>query len=107
MAADNMHLLADLGSRVQELTLLHDVTRILQRDDLLSASEWLDEIAKAIARSWPRHGAIAVRAGLAVFAAAFHAAVLKVGAPAVVRHVPAETVEAPVLGARHAIAAIR
>lgn len=67
MAADNMHLLADLGSRVQELTLLHDVTRILQRDDLLSASEWLDEIAKAIARSWPRHGAIAVRAGLGSF----------------------------------------
>ena len=67
MAADNMQLVADLGSRVQELTLLHDVTRILQRDDLQSAADWLDEITKAIARSWPHRGAIAVRARLGTF----------------------------------------
>src|SRR5262245_5314653 len=67
MAADNMHLVADLGSRVQELTLLHDVTRILQRDDLQSATEWLAEITRAIGRSWPHRGAIAVRARLGTF----------------------------------------
>jgi len=64
MAADNMHLVADLGSRVQELTLLHDVTGILHREDVVSASDWLSEIAEALARSWPRCDTIAVRARL-------------------------------------------
>ena len=50
MAADNMHLVADLGSRVRELTLFHDVCRILQRDDLVSAGDYLEVIAKAIER---------------------------------------------------------
>ena len=67
MAADNMHLVADLGSRVRELTLLHEVTRILQRDDPQSAAEWLNEITNAIVRSWPHRGAIAVRARLGTF----------------------------------------
>src|SRR5262245_31411256 len=67
MAADNMHLVADLGSRVKELTLFHDVTRILQRDDPVSAAEWLNEIIEAIARSWPHRGTIAVRARLGTF----------------------------------------
>jgi PAS domain S-box-containing protein len=67
MAADNLHLVADLDSRVQELTLLHDVTRILQRDDVISATDWLTEIAEAIARSWPRRDAIAIRAELGTF----------------------------------------
>ena len=53
MAAHNLHLVADLGMRVRELTLLHDVTRILQHEDLVSICDWLDEIAQAIRRSWP------------------------------------------------------
>jgi len=67
MAADNMQLVADLGSRVRELTLFHDVTRILQRDDLVSAGDCLEEIAGAIARSWPHPDPIAVRARLGTF----------------------------------------
>lgn len=67
MAADNMHLVADLGSRVQELTLLHDVTRLLQRDDVMSATDWLNEITETIARSWPRRDFIAIRARLGSF----------------------------------------
>jgi PAS domain S-box-containing protein len=67
MAADNMHLVADLGSRVRELTLFHDVTRILQRDDPVSAAEWLDQIVEAVARSWPHRGSIAVRGRLGTF----------------------------------------
>ena len=67
MAADNIHLVADLGSRVQELTLLHDVTGILHRDDVVSAADWLSEIAQALARSWPRRDASAVRARLGTF----------------------------------------
>jgi PAS domain S-box-containing protein len=67
MAADNMHLVADLGMRVQQLTLLHDVTRILQRDDLVSAAESLDQIITVIARAWPHPSPVAVRAGLGTF----------------------------------------
>ena len=67
MAADNMHLVADLGSRVRELALFHDVTRILQRDDLVSAGDCLGDIARAIERSWPPRGPIAVRARLGTF----------------------------------------
>ena len=67
MAADNVHLVADLGSRVRELTLFHDVTRILQRDDPVSVAEWLHEIVEAVARSWPHRGSIAVRGRLGTF----------------------------------------
>jgi len=67
MAADNMHLVADLGSRVRGLTLFHDVCRILQRDDLVSAGDCLGDIARAIERSWPRRDPIAVRARLGTF----------------------------------------
>jgi len=67
MAAENMDLVADLGSRVRELTLFHDVSRILQRDDLVSAGDCLEEIARAIARSWPCTDPIAVRARLGTF----------------------------------------
>ena len=67
MAADNMHLVADLGSRVRELALFHDVSRILQRDDLVSAGDCLGDIARAIERSWPPRGPIAVRARLGTF----------------------------------------
>jgi PAS domain S-box-containing protein len=67
MAADNLHLISDLGMRVRELTLLHDVTRILQRDDLVSICDWLTEIALAIRRSWPYSGEIDVRATLGTF----------------------------------------
>jgi PAS domain S-box-containing protein len=70
MAADNLNLVADLGMRVRELTLLHDVTRILQRDDLVSISDWLGEIAQAIRRSWPYPGEVDVRARLATYAVA-------------------------------------
>ncbi len=67
MAADNLNLISDLGMRVRELTLLHDVTRILQRDDLASVCDWLGEIAQAIRRSWPYPGEIDVRAELGTF----------------------------------------
>ncbi|HEU4693777.1 MAG TPA: PAS domain-containing sensor histidine kinase [Vicinamibacterales bacterium] len=82
MAADNLNLVADLGMRVRELTLLHDVTRILQRDDLAAISNWLDEIARAIRRSWPCPDEIDVRARLGTFEVA-HAG----GATHPVRHV--------------------
>jgi PAS domain S-box-containing protein len=67
MAADNLQLVADLGMRVRELTLLHDVTRILQHEDLVSICDWLAEIAQAIRRSWPYPGEIDVRARLGAF----------------------------------------
>jgi PAS domain S-box-containing protein len=67
MAADNLHLVADLGMRVRELTLLHDVTRLLQHEDLVSICDWLDQIAQAIRRSWPYPGEIDVRARLGTF----------------------------------------
>ena len=67
MAADNLHLVDDLGMRVRELTLLHDVTRILQHDDLVSICDWLGEITQAIRRSWPHPGEIHVRAWLGTF----------------------------------------
>ena len=67
MAADNLNLVSDLGMRVRELTLLHDVTRILQRDDLVSICDWLGEIAQAIRRSWPYPGDVDVRAQLGTF----------------------------------------
>jgi PAS domain S-box-containing protein len=67
MAADNVQLISDLGMRVRELTLLHDVTRILQHDDLVSICDWLAEIALAIRRSWPYPGEIDVRARLGTF----------------------------------------
>ena len=67
MAAHNLHLVADLGMRVRELTLLHDVTRILQHEDLVSICDWLDEIAQAIRRSWPYPREIDVRAQLGAF----------------------------------------
>jgi PAS domain S-box-containing protein len=67
MAADNLHLISDPSMRVRELTLLHDVTRILQRNDLVSICDWLAEIALAIRRSWPYPGEIDVRATLGTF----------------------------------------
>ena len=59
---DELHPVADLGMRVRELTLLHDVTRILQRDEPITGHDWLEEIAQAIQRSWPHPGTVAVRA---------------------------------------------
>jgi PAS domain S-box-containing protein len=64
MAADN-HLVADLAKR--ELTLFHEVTRILQRDDLPSAADWLDRITHAIQHSWPSPSAIGVVSRLGTF----------------------------------------
>jgi PAS domain S-box-containing protein len=66
MAADN-HLVADLAMRARELTLFHEVTRILQRDDVGSAADWLDQITHAIQRSWPYSSAIGVRSRLGTF----------------------------------------
>jgi PAS domain S-box-containing protein len=54
---------ADLGMRVRELTLRHEVTRILQREEL-SPDDCLDAIARAIQRSWPQSDTVAVRARL-------------------------------------------
>jgi len=67
MAMDNLQVVGDLGIRVRELTLLHDVTRILQRDDLTPAADWLDEITQAIQRSWPGPSIVGVRARLGAF----------------------------------------
>jgi PAS domain S-box-containing protein len=64
MAIDNLPVGVDLGMRVRELTLLTDVSRILENDDLTSAIDWLDEIAKAIRRWWPHPTAVGVRARL-------------------------------------------
>jgi PAS domain S-box-containing protein len=61
MAADN-HLVVDLAMRARELALLHEVTRILQRD--VSTSDLLDQITQAIQRSWPHPDAIGVRTRL-------------------------------------------
>jgi PAS domain S-box-containing protein len=70
MAADNLHLVADLTRRARELTLFHEVTRILQGDDLVSADDWLDQITQAIQRSWPHPGPIGVRSRLGAIQAA-------------------------------------
>ena len=70
MAADNLHLVADLTIRARELTLFHEVTRILQDDDLESAGDWLDKITHAIQRSWPHPGSIAVWSRLGAVEAA-------------------------------------
>ncbi len=67
MTTENLHLVVDLGMRVRALTLFHDVTRILQREDLVSAGDWLDEITRAIQDSWPDPGAIGVRARIGSF----------------------------------------
>jgi PAS domain S-box-containing protein len=67
MTTNNPHPVDDLSKRVQELTLLHDVARILWREDLLSVGDWLEEIARAIQRAWPHPGAVAVRAELGAF----------------------------------------
>src|SRR5262245_44105200 len=64
MAADNLHLVADLAMRARELTLFHEVTRILQRDDLTSVTGWLEQITKAIQRLRPHPGAIGARSRL-------------------------------------------
>ncbi len=61
MAADN-HLDADLAMRARELALLHEVTRVLQRD--VSTSDLLDQITHAIQRSWPHPDTIGVRSRL-------------------------------------------
>src|SRR5262245_34623089 len=67
MAMGNLQVVGDLGMRVRELTLLHDVAGILQRDDLTPAADWLDEITQAIQRSWPRPSIVDVRARLGTF----------------------------------------
>jgi PAS domain S-box-containing protein len=63
---DNVHPAADLGMRVRELTLRHEVTRILQREDA-SPGDCLDAIARAIQRSWPYPDTVAVRARLGTY----------------------------------------
>src|SRR5262245_323525 len=70
MAAENLNLVADLTIRARELTLFHEVTRILQGDDLVSAGDWLDQITRSIQRSWPYPGSIGVRSRLGTFEAA-------------------------------------
>jgi PAS domain S-box-containing protein len=61
---NNPHPVDDLRKRVQELTLLNDVARILRREDLLSVGDWLEEIARAIQRASPNPGTVSVRAVL-------------------------------------------
>jgi PAS domain S-box-containing protein len=63
---DNVHPAADLGIRVRELTLRHEVTRILQREEP-SPGDSLDVIARAIQRSWPHADTVAVRARLGTY----------------------------------------
>ena len=65
MAADN-HPVADFAMRARELALLHEVTRILQRD--LPTSDLLDQITHAIQRSWPVADTIGVRSRLGTLA---------------------------------------
>jgi len=65
MAADN-HPVADFALRARELALLHEVTRILQRD--LPTADLLDQITHAIQRSWPVADTIGVRSRLGTLA---------------------------------------
>ena len=65
MAADN-HPVADFAMRARELALLHEVTRILQRE--LPTSDLLDQITHAIQRSWPVADTIGVRSRLGTLA---------------------------------------
>jgi PAS domain S-box-containing protein len=62
---DNVHA-ADLGIRLRELTLRHEVTRILQREEP-SPGDCLEAIAQAIHRSWPHPDTVAVRACLGTY----------------------------------------
>lgn len=71
---DNRRLVTYLDMRVRELTLLHDVARVLQRDEPISAADWLNEIAHAITRSWPHSTAVGVQARLGEFEVATHGA---------------------------------
>jgi len=61
---DDLQVPTDLGMRVRELTLLHEVTAILQRDELVSVADWLDQVVRAIERSWPHPDVVGVRAWL-------------------------------------------
>jgi PAS domain S-box-containing protein len=67
MTLDNLHSVDDVGTRVRELSLLHEVTRILRRDDLMSATDLLHEIMLVIQRWWPYSGTVGVRARLGAF----------------------------------------
>lgn len=58
---ENRRLVADLGHRVRDLTMLHDVMRIVQRDEL-STNDWLREIVHATARWWPHSTTVSVLA---------------------------------------------
>jgi PAS domain S-box-containing protein len=64
MATDKLQVAADLGMRVRELSLLHDVAAILQRDELVSMGDCLAEITCAIQRSWPHPDVVGVHAQL-------------------------------------------
>ena len=55
---------ADGGLRLRELMLLHEVTRVLQRDEPDSPAEWLAAIALAVRRSWPHPGKVEIRVRL-------------------------------------------
>jgi PAS domain S-box-containing protein len=66
MVTDNLHMVGDLAIRVRELTLLHEVTRIVQRDHA-DATDWLEEITWVIQRLWPYPVTIDVRSRLGTF----------------------------------------
>jgi PAS domain S-box-containing protein len=62
MTTNDTHLVDDLSQRVRDLTLLHDLNRILRHEDQGSPVEWLEAIVQAIPRAWPDPGAVTVRA---------------------------------------------
>ena len=67
---DDLQVVTDAGVRLRELTLLHDVTVVLQRDEPDSLAEWLEQIALTIHRSWPHSGNVGIRARLGAVEAA-------------------------------------
>ena len=49
----NVALVAELGSRIRALTLLHQVARTLQHENQTPVAEWLQSIASMLAELWP------------------------------------------------------
>jgi PAS domain S-box-containing protein len=64
---ENLALVAELGSRIRALTLLHKVARTLQHENQAPVSDWLQQIAMMLAQLWPSLDVIGARIRLGPF----------------------------------------
>ncbi|HEX5109812.1 MAG TPA: PAS domain-containing sensor histidine kinase [Vicinamibacterales bacterium] len=63
----NVALVAELGSRIRALTLLHQVARTLQHENQTPVAEWLQSIASMLAELWPSLDVVGARIRLGPF----------------------------------------